>query len=490
MIGGSAARTDRFGPAKLIVASNRGPLTVTPAEDGSDHFERGAGGLVSGIERALSHTPSALWICAAMSERERSVARRAAGHGLADSGIAAAALAGEFDVVLLPIEAHTFRQAYNAISNSTLWFVLHMLFEPAREPLFDAQWRRQWAGYQRYTAVFTDAIADRAAFGATVMVQDYHLFLLPGALRAIRPDLRIGHFTHTPWVPPDYFRLLPDDVAIAIVEGMLGADVLGFHTQRWLAHFESCCQAVLGCAPKARLAVFGLTTDGEQLLERGHRRDVRAPLRDLAESVGDCQVIGRVDRTELSKNVLRGLLAYRELLRRWPQWLGCVVHAVFDYPSREDLPHYREYTAAIERLSEEINDEFSTDTWQPLILSIEQDYPAALAALRRTDVLFINSLRDGMNLVAFEGVVLADADPVLVLSREAGAATLVGDAAILINPFDISQSAQALHDALSMAPEERAARAQRLRRAATSMPPVPWFQAQLDAVNAASRGGE
>jgi trehalose 6-phosphate synthase len=198
--------------------------------------------------------------------------------------------------------------------------------------------------------------------------------------------------------------------------------------------------------------------------------------------VGERKVIGRVDRTELSKNVLRGLLAYRELLRARREWHDRVVHVVYNYPSREDLPEYREYTAAVERLAREIDDEFSTDDWTPLVLEIGDDYPGSLAAMRRSDVVFVNSVRDGMNLVVLEGIVLSERDPAVVLTRDAGAADTLGDDAILINPFDVSQTAAALHDALAMASDERRDRARRLRKKAVALPPVPWFRAQLDAL--------
>jgi trehalose 6-phosphate synthase len=205
-------------------------------------------------------------------------------------------------------------------------------------------------------------------------------------------------------------------------------------------------------------------------------------VRGLRDAVGERKVIGRVDRTELSKNVLRGLLAYRELLRTRREWHDCVVHVVYNYPSREDLPEYREYTAAVERLAREIDDEFSTDEWTPLVLEIGDDYPGSLAAMRVSDVLFVNSVRDGMNLVVLEGIVLSERDPAVVLTREAGAAETLGDDAILINPFDVSQTAAALHDALAMPDDERRDRARRLRKKAVALPPVPWFRAQLDAL--------
>ena len=467
--------------APLLVASNRGPLTVEAVEDGDDEVRRGGGGLVSGMQAALSATPQALWVCAALNERERSLARQAPRGRVSELPLVADALAGDFDVSMLPIDAQTFRYAYNGVANSTLWFVLHRLYDLPTAPSFDANWRRQWTSYVRYNEAFANALAEAAAPNAAVMVQDYHLFLAPKMLRDLRPDVRIGLFTHTPWVTPDDFATLPDDVAFAIIDGMLGADVQGFHTERWARLFGKCARAVAGVETTGA-RVFPLGTDSDEMLKLGGRRSVDSALRVLNEVIGDRLLIGRVDRTELSKNVWRGLLAYRELLRTRPELHGRVVHAVFNNPSREDIPAYREYTARNERLAEEIDAEFGTDDWTPLLFEVGDDYPAALAVLRRSDVVFVNSVRDGMNLVVLEGLVLSERDPVVVLSRETGAAEVLGDDAITVNPFDVSATAAALHEALQMPADERALRANRMRAAAVRLPPTEWFQAQLDAL--------
>jgi len=469
------------GRAPLLVASNRGPLTVVAVEDGDDEIRRGGGGLVSGIQTALAATPDAVWVCAAMNERERALARQAANGRISDLPQFADAMRGDFDVRLLPIDAQTFRNAYNGVANSTMWFVLHQLFELTTQPSFDGSWRRQWASYVRYNQAFADALAAEAAPGAAVMVQDYHLFLVPKMLHDLRPDVRISHFTHTPWVSPDYFMTLPDDVAYAVVDGMLGADVLGFHTQRWANLFRDTARTLAGREPSG-VRVFPLGTDADAMLKLGGRRNVDSELRVLDDVASGRQVIGRVDRTEPSKNVWRGLLSYRELLRTHGEWRNKVVHVVYNNPSREDLPAYREYTARIERLAADIDEEFGTEEWTPLVLDIADDYPAALAVLRRSDVLFVNSIRDGMNLVVQEGLILSEREPAVVVSREAGVAELLGDAALSVNPFDVTATAEALHTALSMPQDERAGRAERMRSAVVRLPPDEWFQAQRDAL--------
>jgi trehalose 6-phosphate synthase len=475
---------------KLIAASNRGPLSLAAGEGGQDEVRRGGGGLVSGMRSALASVDG-LWVCAALNDRERAAARRAEDGHLDRAGIDT----GDLDVRMLPIEASTFGRAYNGIANSTVWFVNHQLYDIPNQPVFDASWRRLWSAYERYNDAFAEAIADEAAPGAKVMVQDYHLFLTPAQLRARRGDLRIAHFTHTPWAPPDYYALLPDDVAAAILTGLLGADHIGFHTERWAGAFLACCAEILG-APvdlarrtvgwddrEVTVGVHPLGTAADELHERAGRDDVTAQLAHLRAQAGGRLVITRVDRTELSKNIVRGLAAYRELLRTWPQWRGHVLHIAYAYPSRHDLPEYREYTAAVQRIAREIEDEFGTADWDPLVLEVANDYPGSLAALRMADVLLVNPVRDGMNLVAKEGILLTEQGAAVVLSRHAGVADQYGDDVLLVNPYDVTQTAEALHTALSMAPAERSARTARLRAPATTRPPADWFADQLAALD-------
>jgi trehalose 6-phosphate synthase len=327
-------------------------------------------------------------------------------------------------------------------------------------------------------------------------VQDYHLTLTPRLLRELRPDLRIGHFTHTPWAPPEYFRVLPAAVARETLLGMLGSDHAGFHSPRWARAFADCCIDVLGAecgedegcltvtcdGHTTRLGIHPLGVDVEGLRERAGQHDVASRLATTRESIGDRQVIVRVDRTELSKNIGRGLLAYAELLRRYPQWRDKVVHVASAYPSRHDLPEYREYTGHVQRLAAEIEDEFGTDDWRPVVLHVTDDYARSLALYRIGDVLLCNPVRDGMNLVAKEVPVLSENGCTVVLSTEAGAADELGAESLLVNPFDVSATADALHEALSMTQEERRARTDRMAVTAGKLPPAQWLADQVSAL--------
>ena len=444
-------------------------------------------GLTSGLA-ALAADGGALWLCAALSEADREVAR------WPDR---APSSPGEVPVRMLDIPADVFDAAYNGISNSLLWFVHHLLFDTPNQPRFDLAFRADWAAYVAYNETFAAALAQECASDTRVLIQDYHLSLAPRMLRDRYPAARIAHFEHTPWAPPEYFRLLPDDVASAILDGMLGADHAGFLAWHWADAFLDCCEAVLGAEvtrtrPGAgrvsyrghvtEVAVHPLGVDAEELRARGRQADVLSSAGALREIARGRQLIVRVDRTELSKNIVRGLAAYRELLVTRPEWRGRVTHLAFAYPSRSGLAEYQAYTARVHELAAEINAEFGTPDWEPLILDVKDDYPRSLAACGLADVLLVNPIRDGMNLVAEEGPILSEGGCALVLSREAGAAALIGEAALLVNPYDVSATANALHAGLIMPAAERQRRSATIASVAAARAPRRWLAEQVEAL--------
>ncbi|GHF18572.1 trehalose-6-phosphate synthase [Streptomyces griseoluteus] len=464
--------------AEVLVASNRGPVSYTVGPDGSLSSRRGGGGLVSGLS-AIGPDTDAVWVCAALGDGDREAVRRA------DGGLLPAEDTGGQRVRMLDIDAEVYADAYNGIANSALWFVHHMMYQTPLEPVFDAEFRRQWDAYRAYNQAFAEALAEEAAPGAAVLIQDYHLALAPRMLRKLRPDLRIGHFSHTPWAPPDYFRLLPDDVAAELLTGILGADRAAFLTRRWADAFTDCCHAVLGpgIPSGTEIGVHGLGADAEFLRERAHRADVDERMAVLREQIGEGRrSIVRVDRTELSKNIVRGLLAYRRLLEDHPEWRERVVHVAFAYPSRQDLALYRSYMDEVRRVAEQINSEYGTAGWTPVMLHLDDDFARSLAAYRLADVALVNPIRDGMNLVAKEVPVVSDEGVALVLSREAGAYEELSEHAITVNPYDVVGTAEALHEALTLPDAARAERSKHLSDAATALPPTKWFLDQLNAL--------
>ena len=488
---------------RVLVASNRGPISFRLSDDGRLTGRRGGGGMVSGLS-SVAGRAELLWVCAALSDADRAAAR-AAPDGYIDTPGDGHAGVGSA-VRMLDIPAATFQRAYNGVANSTLWFVHHMLFDTPNRPNFGLAFRREWESFRTYNAAFATALAEGAGpdgrhrrGGVRAMVQDYHLTLVPRMLADRCPGVAIGYFCHTPWAPPDYFAILPDDVGREVLDGILGADHAGFHAKRWADAFLDCCQTVLGAEVNradgtvrhrghtTTVGVHPLGVDAPELRERAAAADVQAHVTALASAAGSRRLIVRIDRTELSKNIVRGLAAYRELLITYPQWRGQVTHLAFAYPSRHDLPEYREYTASVQRHARQITDEFGTEDWDPLVLQVNDDYARSLAAYQLADVLLVNPIRDGMNLVAKEGPLLSERGCALVLSREAGAAAELGGAALLVNPYDVTGTAKALHEALSMPDAERLRRAALLAEAGAASPPREWFADQVSALDAATR---
>ncbi len=510
--------SDTKARQRILVASNRGPVSFSRGDDGQLSVRRGGGGVVSGLS-SVAGQEDLLWVCAALSDADRAAARQAPGGMLGlDGGEGGSA------VRMLDIPAATFNRAYNTVANSVLWFVHHMLYDIPNHPQFGMAFRRDWEAYREYNMAFARALAAAAAGSGTAVgsaamaasaaatspaagspaherrltsavIQDYHLTLAPRMLAELSPGIKIAHFSHTPWAPVDYFRLLPDAVAAEVLDGILGADHAGFLCQRWADAFIDCCEHVLGAEvdrERQRVGYLGHVTgigvhplgvDGPELISRAAQPDVQSRMAALREMIGDRKLIVRVDRTELSKNIVRGLAAYRELLLAQPQWRGKVTLLALAYPSRHDLPEYREYAASVQRLATAIDDEFGSPDWSPILLRANDDYPRSLAGYRLADVLLVNPIRDGMNLVAKEGPILSDNGCALVLSREAGAADELAEHALMVNPFDIAGTAAALHEALIMPADERQRRCRALASAAGAVPPADWFGDQLAALD-------
>jgi trehalose 6-phosphate synthase len=388
------------------------------------------------------------------------------------------------------IDQPKYQAYYNRVSNRTLWFLQHHLFDVPRHPGFDLSFRDAWHAYTDANVTFAEACEAEADEGGEVYVQDYHLSLVPAMLRERRQDIGIGFFLHCPWVDPDEWLMLPRQVRDEILAGMLGADLLGFLVPRWARNFLRCCEAggyeVDLAGSQVRLdtgrvvpaRAYPLGVDADMLRERAGQDDVRQQRRVMREWARNRRLIVRVDRMELSKNILRGLDGFRIFLERNPRSRGRVVHYVLAYASRRDLPEYQAYASEVRQRVDEINERYRTRNWEPIRLELRDNYPRALAAMAMADVLVVNPVWDGMNLVAKEGPSVSDNDTVLILSANAGAADDLADCALVVNPFDTAELAESLRAALEMLPEERASRAKALVAGASALPPRDWFDAQ------------
>lgn len=452
----------------LVIVSNRGPLSFTYDDSGALATTRGGGGLVSVLGPAVAGT-GATWVAAAISDADR----EAAASGVVE--------AEGFRLRSLVIDQVAFRQFYDVVSNSTLWYLHHGLWDRVRRPRFDRRWQEAWAGYREVNHAFADAVAEEAAPGATVLVHDYQLSLVPTRLAKERPDVSIAHFHHTPFCDPDELRVLPDDAARELVEGLTASRACGFHATRWAQAFAGCVAEVSGKA--AHTFVSPAVPDLEGLRAVAASPECATALSELENRIGDRMLVVRVDRIELSKNIVRGFAAYEDLLLTRPQLRARVTFAAFVYPSRQTLPDYLAYAQEVEAIVERINDRFAHGDWMPILLDTDDDFPRSVAALRRYDALLVNPVRDGFNLVATEGPAVNERDGVLVLSPEAGAWEQLGRFALAAPPFDVAGTSEALGTALALDADERATRAAGLRDAIDARTAAHWLAEQVAAAH-------
>jgi trehalose 6-phosphate synthase len=451
----------------LVIASNRGPLSFALDDAGELETRRGSGGLVNTLGAAVAGT-GALWVSSAITDADRAAAKQVVE-------------AEGFRSLSLVLDPATYRSYYDVIANGVLWFLHHNLYDVPRRPRFDRHVHEAWGAYRDVNQDFAVAIAEHAGDGATVLVHDYHLALVGKLLCDLRPDVRVAHFHHTPFTNSFGIRILPEAIASDLVGGMTHYRACGFHSYRWVRAFESACGEVIGVERVPPTFVAPAAPDLDDVIRVAASPAGAEASARLDAEVGDRRVIVRVDRIEPSKNLLRGFHSFDLLLEERPEWRERVVFAAFIYPSRDTLPDYQAYAAESSALVEYLNAKWGTPTWTPVLLDTVDDFVRSVAALRRADVLLVNPVRDGLNLVAKEGVAVNERDGVLVLSREAGVYDELGAASVGINPFDVAATADALDRALSMSLDERQARMLALREAVWKRRPSDWLDDQLRA---------
>jgi trehalose 6-phosphate synthase len=473
---------------KLIVVSNRGPVTFDREVGGARVARRGGGGLVTAL-RSLVAMHDVTWIASAMTDEERAVAEEAGGHAIDET----ARDGSPYRLRLVAHEPTAYDWFYNVVANPTLWFLQHYLWNLAQAPNLDRGLHHAWdEGYVAVNAGFAEAVIAEleAEPEAAVFFHDYHLYLAPRFVRTRVPDAALAHFIHVPWPQPDYWHVLPGAIRRAVHDGLLANDVVGFHTDRWRRNFLRSCVDIVGaesnfvdCTAEydgRRVAATShpISVDPSEFDELAASEPVRQRESELAESRPERLVL-RVDRTDPSKNVVRGFRAFERFLADHPELHGRVGMLALLDPSRQDIPEYAEYLGAIQRTARVVNDRFQREGWTPIELRIEDDFLTSVAAYKQYDVLLVNAIFDGLNLVAKEAPLVNGRDGVLVLSENAGAHEELSEWALTVNPFDIAGQAEAIYAALEMPAEERARRAQAMRAHIREHDLFEWVDAQL-----------
>ena len=475
---------------KLIVVSNRGPVAYALGANGEIEARRGGGGLVTALRSLVSHH-DVTWIASVMSEGDRVVSERAGGAAFEERARDGSA----YQLRLVWHDLQAYDWYYNVVANPVLWFAQHYLWGLSSSPDWDQALHNAWTnGYVAVNRDFADAVLDELERQpeATVFLHDYHLYVAPRMVREQAPDTTLAHFVHVPWPQPDYWRVLPEEIRRAVHQGILANDVVGFHTERWRRNFLRSCEDIVGAEVdfESGAVRFGdrricanvrpISVDPVEFDETAASVEVLSEETTLFEGGRPEFVVLRVDRTDPSKNVVRGLRAYELFLERHPEFhLRVQMLALLD-PSRQDIPEYAEYVAAIQRAARTVNDRFQREGWVPLDLRIGDDFTQSVAAYKQYDVLLVNAIFDGMNLVAKEAPLVNDRAGVLVLSENAGAHEELGEWSLTVNPFDVSGQADAIHEALTMPTDERRRRLDAIRRTVRERDVNVWIQSQLD----------
>jgi trehalose 6-phosphate synthase len=472
---------------KLIVVSNRGPVTFS--RSGEERVSRrGGGGLVTALRSLVSHH-DVTWIASAMTDEDREVSAEAGGAAFDErSGDGS-----PFRLRLVSHDQAAYDWFYNVVANPMLWFLQHYLWELAYTPSIDIALQNAWdEGYTRVNQGFAEAVLEEleAEPEAAVFFHDYHLYLAPRFVREEAPDALLVQFIHIPWPQTDYWHVLPDRIRRAIHEGVLANDLIGFHTHQWRLNFLRAASDVAGAecdfeestashrGRRSLVTVRPISVDPAEFDDLAASPPVLEAERVLLERRPEKLVL-RVDRTDPSKNILRGFRAFELYLEAHPEMHARVAMLALLDPSRQDIPEYSEYLAAIQREARRVNDRFQQGGWAPIELIVEDDFAASVAAYKQFDALFVNAIFDGMNLVAKEALLVNERAGVLILSENAGAHAELGEWALSVNPFDVAGQAEAIHRALTMPEGARRERLGAIRGHVREHDVAAWIDAQL-----------
>ncbi|MEA2267747.1 MAG: trehalose 6-phosphate synthase [Solirubrobacteraceae bacterium] len=472
------------GARPLVLVSNRGPVTFQ--DDGS--AKRGTGGLVTALTGLASHR-DAIWIASALSEGDAEKAREAGSEPFTVRSPAG----GEYHVRLVVSDPEAYDRFYNIFANPMLWFIQHYLWDLSNAP--DVRRHEVEAFEYGYNVVNEDLAqavveAIEGQDEPVVMVHDYHLYTLPALVRRARPDAFLHHFVHIPWTQSDAWRVLPNRIREEIYTGLLANDIIGFHTSSYRRNFLQCCRDLMGLEVDFEEGVvrledrevwvrsYPLPIDQKAIEQLAASDGVRGHEEELLRRRREHLVL-RVDRADLSKNVLRGFSAFDLFLEQHPEFRENVTFIAQLMPSRTDVPEYAEYLERIEALVAVVNHRHGTPDWMPINLKLRDDLEEAVAAYKHYDVLLVNAMFDGMNLVAKEGPMVNERAGVSILSENTGAHEELGEYALSVNPFDIQELADSIHAALTMGDDERARRLAGLKEVITARDPGDWIDDQL-----------
>ena len=482
-----------FSQRPLILVSNRGPVEHQMSGDGRPEARRGSGSVVTAFN-SLAQKFEFTWVASAMGEGDRVVSENGQGPHIKSP------LPGhEINLRYVVTPRRVYHKYYNILCNPLLWFLQHYMWNPPYNPNVDAAVHDAWeSGYIPVNQAFANAVISEAQaveLAPIVIGHDYHLYLMPEFVRKEVPEAVIQHFVHIPWPTPQYWHMIPDYIIRRICESLCTTDLLGFQTIGDVRCFldtveefvpdvtvDRTSHTVARNGRTTSVKVYPISINVEEVQRIANTPRALDYENRLSADTGDVTIV-RIDRAEPNKNIVRGFRAYELMLTRYPELKGKVKFLAFLVPSRTHIRQYQRYMDEIQQVIQQINNNHGTDDWQPIVPFIENNYTQAIAGMKLYDVLLVNTIIEGMNLVAKEGPVVNNRDGVLVLSHSSGVYQQLSDGAISVSPTDIEGTMEALHQAITMSAEDRKARAARMLNSVCREDINHWLYQQMNDIS-------
>ena len=475
---------------RLFLVSNRGPVEHHMTADGRPEARRGSGGVVTAFS-SLTQAAEFTWVASAMSEGDRLVSN----NGQAPSF--KSPLPGHMiDLRYVVTPRRVYHKFYNVVCNPLLWFLQHYMWNPPYNPNVDANVHDAWeTGYIPVNQAFAQAIVEECRDDPRppiIFGHDYHLYLLPEFVREKLPEAIIQHFIHIPWPSPRYLQIIPAYMIQRICSSLCSADIVGFQTPLDCRSFIDTVEEFLPEASVNRkegtvdwrdrriqvksypLSINVAEVQGIANSPRAQEYDTR-----LAAHTNEINIV-RIDRAEPNKNIVRGFKAFGLMLAKYPELRGRVNFLAFLVPSRTHIRQYQRYMDDIQQTVNHVNQTYGNDDWKPIQTFIENNYTQALAGMKLYDALLVNTIIEGMNLVAKEGPVINTRDGVLVISQTSGVHHQLAPGALSVSPTDIEGTMEALYQAITMPQEQRKKMASTLAESVCREDITHWINRQLE----------
>lgn len=472
----------------LIVVSNRGPVEFYK-KNSRIEMKRGAGGLVSTL-LPLMEALNGVWIASAMTPGDKEIAKQ-----YPENRVPIPEEDPLFWVPFVVVNPDQYECYYSTISNPLLWFVQHYMWNSPYTPDIDDKMHQAWEeGYKYTNQKFAEKVlaeSKRNDKEPLIMLQDYHLYLCPTYIRKKMKKAFLSQFIHIPWPQSEYFNIIPDYMRKAIIEGLLSNNLLGFHIPRYVTNFIQTCEEyvdevdydegiIYHNGQATHVKSYPISVDYEGIKEMAISEEVIEKEKLVKEIKGDCFLFYRTDRADLSKNIIRGFQAYELFLHKYPQYHGKVKYLTTGKPTRQQIREYYNYYYDIIDIIEDINVKYGNEDWKPIEWIFKADYSLVVAAFKNYDCMIVNPIADGMNIVPKEASAVNEHHGVIILSDKAGCFEELKDPVLAVNPYDISQTAEAYHNALIMDEKERIERFKNLQKIVAQRTIYHWISEQFE----------